>query len=92
MTNPHVTMVTDEMISELERDAQKVWSDDDSSIITLSALLSERTELKRDALRIDWLASASNQIGNVQLPKEIVMENIHSLRDAIDAAMLVPQE
>ena len=55
MTNPHVTMVTDEMISELERDAQKVWSDDDSSIITLSALLAERAELKRDAKRYRWL-------------------------------------
>ena len=91
MTTPPVTSVTDEMISEFERDVQRVWPDGDSSIITLSALLAERAELKRDALRIDWLASASNQIGNVQLPKEIVMGNIHSLRDAIDAAMLVSQ-
>jgi len=88
MTTSPVTSVTDKMLEDLH-----IYADDNRVLSEeLGFLLSERTELKRDALRIDWLASASNQIGNVQLPKEIVMENIHSLRDAIDAAMLVPQE
>ena len=55
MTTPPVTSVTDEMISEFERDVQRVWPDGDSSIITLSALLAERSELKRDAERYRWL-------------------------------------
>ena len=87
MTTSPVTSVTDKMLEDLH-----IYADDNRVLSEeLGFLLSERTELKRDALRIDWLASASNQIGNVQLPKEIVMENIHSLRDAIDAAMLVLQ-
>ena len=55
MTSPPITSVTDEMISEFERDVQRVWPDGDSSIITLSALIAERAELKRDAERYRWL-------------------------------------
>jgi hypothetical protein len=43
--------------------------------------------LMADKLRIDWLADPKNEIGNVQLPVGAVMENIGSLREAIDAAM-----
>ena len=92
MTTSPVISVTDELIADLDALANFY----ESKIVRMTqdelrSLLAERAELKRDALRIDWLASASNQIGNVQLPKEIVMGNIHSLRDAIDAAMLVSQ-
>lgn len=41
----------------------------------------------RDAIRLDWLADPDNRIGNVQLPVGAVIENVGSLRDAIDAAM-----
>jgi hypothetical protein len=47
----------------------------------------EITELKKDKTRIDWLSDATNNIGNVQLPTECVLNNIHSLRSAIDEAM-----
>ena len=40
-----------------------------------------------DSRRIDWLADEDNTIGLVLLPTECVTENVHSLRDAIDAAM-----
>lgn len=43
-----------------------------------------------DAKRLDWLADPANTIGNVQLPTEAVTANLHSLRDAIDAAMAMP--
>lgn len=44
----------------------------------------------QDAKRLDWLADPENSIGNVQLPTEAVTANLHSLRDAIDAAMAMP--
>lgn len=43
-----------------------------------------------DAKRLDWLADPANAVGNVQLPTEAVTANLHSLRDAIDAAMAMP--
>jgi hypothetical protein len=43
--------------------------------------------MERDKARIDWLADPENAIGNVQLPVGAVIENVGSLRDAIDAAM-----
>ncbi len=43
-----------------------------------------------DAKRLDWLADPTNTVGNVQLPIEVVTANLHSLRDAIDAAMAMP--
>ena len=53
---------------------------------TILALLAERKELVRDRERLDWLADPYNTIGNVQLPLKCVTANVHSLRDAIDAA------
>ena len=44
-------------------------------------------EARKDTVRIDWLADPDNAIGSVQLPTACVLENLHSLRDAIDAAM-----
>lgn len=43
--------------------------------------------MERDKARLDWLADPDNRIGNVQLPVGAVIENIESLRAAIDAAM-----
>ena len=45
--------------------------------------------LIKDKARLDWLADKNNNIGNVQLPSECVENNLTSLRDAIDAAMLL---
>ena len=44
-----------------------------------------------DTVRLDWLADRDNHIGNVQLPAECVACNLHSLRDAIDMAMKLPE-
>lgn len=49
-------------------------------------LRAEVQALRADKDRIDWLADPENAIGNVQLPREVVEANLHSLRDAIDAA------
>jgi hypothetical protein len=45
-----------------------------------------------DKARLDWLADRENGIGNVQLPTMCVMNNLHSLRDAIDEAMRLDPE
>ena len=45
-----------------------------------------------DKIRLDWLADPDNQIGQVMLPTKAVIENLHSLRAAIDAAMWYEHE
>lgn len=50
------------------------------------SLRAEIDRLRKDADRLDWLADPENTIGNVQLPRECVEQNLHSLRDAIDEA------
>ena len=47
----------------------------------------ELQELLKDKARLDWLADVNNNIGNVQLPRDIVERNLGSLRDGIDEAM-----
>ena len=47
----------------------------------------ELDELVKDKERLDWLSSTEQSIGNVLLPREIVENNIHSLRSAIDETM-----
>lgn len=49
----------------------------------------ELVELLKDKARLDWLADVNNSVGNVQLPRDIVERNLHSLRDAIDDAMSI---
>ena len=50
----------------------------------------ELKRLRLDEKRLDWLADKNNTIGNVQLPNICVTRNLHSLRAAIDDAMLMP--
>ena len=47
----------------------------------------ELNDLRKDKLRLDWLADVNNKIGNVSLPIAIVERNLSSLRDGIDEAM-----
>lgn len=54
-------------------------------------LQAECDHLRKDAARLDWLADPENQIGEVLLPTEVVEQNPHSMRDAIDAAMDMQQ-
>ena len=49
----------------------------------------ELQELLKDKARLDWLAGVNNDISNVSLPRDIVERNLHSLRDAIDEAMML---
>ena len=46
-------------------------------------------ELLKDKARLDWLADVNNTIGNITLPRDIVERNLHSMRAAIDEAMVV---
>lgn len=48
-------------------------------------------ELLKDKARLDWLADVNNKIGNVQLPRECTLDNLHDMRAAIDAAMELEQ-
>ena len=49
----------------------------------------ELQELLKDKARLDWLADVDNKLGGVTLPRDIVERNLHSLRAAIDEAMLI---
>jgi hypothetical protein len=49
-------------------------------------------ELIKDKARLDWLADKNNYIGNVQLPHECVINNLGSMRGAIDDAMKMKKE
>lgn len=51
----------------------------------------ELNDLRKDKLRLDWLADINNKIGNVSLPRAIVERNLSSLRDGIDEAMRIEQ-
>ena len=46
----------------------------------------EYEQLKADAELLDWLSDKNQNIGNVELPTECVVQNLHSLRDAIRCA------
>ena len=48
----------------------------------------ELQELRKDKQRLDWLADL-NTDAQVLLPRQCVEANLHSMRDAIDAAMLL---
>jgi hypothetical protein len=47
---------------------------------------------EHDTRRVDWLADRDNPIGAVQLPDVCVMNNLSSLRGAIDEAMRLDPE
>lgn len=53
----------------------------------IAELQQENDTLLKDKARLDWLADVNNNIGNVQLPRDISERNLGSLRDAIDEAM-----
>lgn len=59
---------------QLQDAFEAMYCADDKSVIT-------------DTDRIDWLADPNNTIGNVQLPRNVVIGNLASLRAAIDEAM-----
>lgn len=81
--------IADRIITALEgRFRDWLMSGEYAEAKALVAEIVER-ELGEDSKRIDWLADPENRIGNVQLPREIVERNIHSLRAAIDEAMRV---
>lgn len=46
-------------------------------------------DLLKDRARLDWLADVDNKLGGVTLPRDIVERNLHSMRAAIDEAIVV---
>ena len=52
----------------------------------------EIARLQKDKERLDFLVDPAQSIANITLPYEIVMQNLHSLRDAIDAAMALSRQ
>jgi len=64
--------------AQLQKAFEAMYCTDDKSVIT-------------DTDRIDWLADPNNTIGNVQLPRNVVIGNVASLRGAIDEAMQMSQ-
>ena len=54
---------------------------------TLTDAIEYMRALQKDKIRLDWLSSTTQNIGNVTLPRECVENNLGSLRDAIDEAM-----
>lgn len=57
-----------------------------------AAHAAEVAEPRKDRDRLDWLADRDNPIGNVQLPTVCVMNNMESMRGAIDEAMRLDPE
>lgn len=53
----------------------------------IEAIRAKLAEAKKDSARLDWLADPKNTVGNVVLPREYIMDNLDSMRAAIDAAM-----
>lgn len=66
-----------------EQELQQLLSDG------IAELQRENAELRKDRARLDWLADVNNTIGGVVLQRDIVERNLHSMRDAIDEAMVV---
>lgn len=64
-------------VAEVLRDAAGV----------IDKLEHECEALRRDAMRLDWLADPDNASGCVQLPRRCVEQHPDSMRAAIDAAM-----
>lgn len=60
---------------------------DRKDIIKFQDHLLKLEQKTKDSIRLDWLASTRQNIGNVQLPTECVESNLTSLRGAIDDAM-----
>lgn len=50
-------------------------------------MAAEITRLRRDELRMDWLAHPDNQAGQVLLPRDCVEAHPDDMRAAIDTAM-----
>ena len=91
MTTPPVISVTDEMIAELEYDLRTALPYSDSSIITLSALLAERAQVKRDAERyrkiVPYLSHSGGLYRGVSMPNDYSTSTKQQCDAAIDATM-----
>lgn len=75
--------------SVMEMGEKIAWGSDTS---LMREAAQELKKLHKDKLRIDWLSDRDNLIGNVQLPTECVVENIHDMRAAIDSAMAIGEQ
>jgi len=85
MTTPVIQTLTDELLGEIEAyGCEQVSAMQAEALIAeLRTLRAENAELRKDAGRLDWLADL-NSPAQVMLPIQFVLDNIHSMRDAID--------
>jgi uncharacterized coiled-coil DUF342 family protein len=81
-------------VAELRKDKARLESNyyDVADVITRESsgvedLCKQARELRKDMVRLDWLADPKNTIGNVSLPRQHIMDHPDSMRAAIDAAM-----
>ena len=80
------------MIDCIEKLSQLINTGDDrikDHLDTLMDAIVYIRKLEEDKARIDWLSDMDQVSGLVQLPEECVINNLHSLRSAIDDAMLL---
>ena len=89
----------DTRIAELEKENERLilknnWYHEEHAkeMNKIAELEKQIAELEKDNKRLDWLADKNNHIGNVMLPTQCVVDNLSSLRGAIDAAMEVDNE
>lgn len=75
-------------IAELEKQVAEFETKWDETDAALAEAESRIDALSKDAERLDWVADRKNMYAEITLPKECVERNIHSLRDAIDDAMM----
>lgn len=81
-------------VADLERHITKIESERrdlraarDEAWARVEELVADNLRLRHDELRLDWLADPVNNNGAVQLPYQCVIENMGSMRAAIDASM-----
>lgn len=79
-----MSLATLSVTEQASRDAEFIAAFNPS---VAQELILRLRDAEQDGRRIDWLADLNNNIGNVQLPAECVLNNLHSLRAAIDEAM-----
>jgi len=80
------------MIDCIEKLLQLINTGDDrikDHLDTLMDAIVYIRKLEEDKARIEWLSDMDQMTGHVRLPNECVINNLHSLRSAIDDAMLL---
>ena len=92
VTNPVTYDLLCKSLSEIESLEKQLIQQAEAHADHVESLAIEIETLKQDKDRLDWLADRNNKIGNVQLPTECIINNLDSMRGAIDEAMRIDNE